>query len=72
MKTDPVCGMDVKEDTQYDTLHGGRKMYFCSQCRRSSSKTLGSTLPAKASRKVPRKAARKLLKSSAYCPCNKS
>ncbi|MGA2192438.1 MAG: YHS domain-containing protein [Nitrospirota bacterium] len=31
MKTDPVCGMDVKEDTQYNTLHGGKKMYFCSR-----------------------------------------
>jgi P-type Cu+ transporter len=31
MKTDPVCGMDVKEDAQYNTLHGGTKMYFCSR-----------------------------------------
>ncbi len=31
MKTDPVCGMDVKEDSQYNTLHGGKKMYFCSR-----------------------------------------
>ncbi|MHB8173773.1 MAG: YHS domain-containing protein [Nitrospirota bacterium] len=31
MKNDPVCGMDVKEDTQYNTLHGGKKMFFCSR-----------------------------------------
>ena len=31
MKTDPVFGMDVKEDSQYNTLHGVKKMYFCSR-----------------------------------------
>ena len=31
MKKDIVCGMDVKEDTPYTTLHGGRKMFFCSR-----------------------------------------
>lgn len=30
MKQDMVCGMDVGEDTRFTTLHGGRKMYFCS------------------------------------------
>ena len=30
MKKDIVCGMDVKEDTDFTTLHGGRKVYFCS------------------------------------------
>lgn len=30
MKTDPVCGMEVKDDTEYSTLHGVRKMFFCS------------------------------------------
>ena len=30
MKKDIVCGMDVKEDTKYTTLHGVRKLYFCS------------------------------------------
>ena len=30
MKKDIVCGMDVKDDTEYTTLHGGKKMYFCS------------------------------------------
>ena len=29
MKKDVVCGMDVKEDSKYTTLHGVRKMYFC-------------------------------------------
>lgn len=28
MKTDPVCGMDVKEDTQYDTLHGEKDVFL--------------------------------------------
>ena len=31
MKKDIVCGMDVKEDTPYTTLHGGKKMFFCSR-----------------------------------------
>lgn len=30
MKQDMVCGMEVAEDTNFTTLHGGRKMYFCS------------------------------------------
>lgn len=30
MKKDIVCGMEVKEDAKHTTLHGGRKMYFCS------------------------------------------
>ncbi len=30
MKQDAVCGMDVGEDTKFTTLHGGRKMFFCS------------------------------------------
>jgi YHS domain-containing protein len=30
MKKDTVCGMDVGDDTKFTTLHGGRKMYFCS------------------------------------------
>ena len=30
MKKDLVCGMDVKDDTKFTTLHGGRKMFFCS------------------------------------------
>ena len=30
MKQDAVCGMDVADDTKFTTLHGGRKMYFCS------------------------------------------
>ncbi len=30
MKKDIVCGMDVKDDTEFTTLHGGKKMYFCS------------------------------------------
>ena len=30
MKKDAVCGMDVGEDTKFTTLHGGRKMFFCS------------------------------------------
>ena len=30
MKKDIVCGMDVKDDTEYTTLHGVKKMYFCS------------------------------------------
>ncbi len=34
MKKDIVCGMDVKENTEYTTLHGVRKYYFCSsECR---------------------------------------
>jgi Cu+-exporting ATPase len=34
MKKDPVCGMDVSGKTGYTTLHGGRKLYFCSsECR---------------------------------------
>jgi len=34
MKKDVVCGMDVKDDTKYTTLHGGRKLFFCSNgCR---------------------------------------
>ena len=30
MKKDIVCGMDVKEDVPFTTLHGGKKMFFCS------------------------------------------
>jgi len=30
MKKDIVCGMDVKDDTEHTTLHGGKKMFFCS------------------------------------------
>ncbi len=30
MKQDIVCGMDVGDDTKFTTLHGGRKMFFCS------------------------------------------
>lgn len=30
MKKDMVCGMEVKDNTEHTTLHGGRKMYFCS------------------------------------------
>jgi len=34
MKKDLVCGMEVSEKTDYTTLHGVRKMYFCSsECR---------------------------------------
>ena len=34
MKKDIVCGMDVKDDTKFTTLHGGRKLFFCSNdCR---------------------------------------
>jgi YHS domain-containing protein len=34
MKRDMVCNMDVKDDTSFTTLHGGRKMFFCSnECR---------------------------------------
>jgi len=36
MKKDIVCGMDVKDDTKYTTLHGGRKLFFCSNdCRKN-------------------------------------
>ncbi|HEY3347990.1 MAG TPA: YHS domain-containing protein [Nitrospirota bacterium] len=31
MKKDIVCGMDVSETTDFTTLHGGKKMYFCSK-----------------------------------------
>ncbi len=30
MKKDTVCGLEVGEDTKFTTLHGGRKMFFCS------------------------------------------
>lgn len=30
MKTDPVCGMEVRDETEYTTLHEARKMFFCS------------------------------------------
>ena len=42
MKTDPVCGMEVKEDTPYNTLHGGKKMFFCSHdCQQKFIKSPG-------------------------------
>jgi YHS domain-containing protein len=30
MKKDLVCGMDVKDDSKFTTLHGAKKMFFCS------------------------------------------
>lgn len=34
MKKDPVCGMEVSEKTEFTTLHGAWKLYFCSnECR---------------------------------------
>jgi len=30
MKKDIVCGMDVKDDSKFTTLHGVKKMFFCS------------------------------------------
>lgn len=35
-RIDPVCGMEVPDSTSYTTLHGGRKLFFCSsECRKS-------------------------------------
>ncbi len=31
MKTDPVCGMDVADDTRYHTNHNEQMFYFCSE-----------------------------------------
>lgn len=34
MKTDPVCGMDVSETSEYYTEYTGKTYYFCSEsCR---------------------------------------
>jgi len=30
MNTDPVCGMDVAENTHHHAVHAGKKYYFCS------------------------------------------
>lgn len=35
MTTDPVCGMEVDEKTQFKSAFAGRKYYFCSEeCRK--------------------------------------
>ncbi len=31
MKTDPVCGMEVAEETKYQMDHGGKNYHFCSE-----------------------------------------
>lgn len=31
VKIDPVCGMEVNEDTPYRTIYKGRVYYFCSR-----------------------------------------
>ncbi|WP_069806778.1 YHS domain-containing protein [Vulcanisaeta thermophila] len=31
VKVDPVCGMEVSEDTPYKTLYRGKIYYFCSR-----------------------------------------
>jgi len=31
MTTDPVCGMRVGEDSEYNTEYAGKKRYFCSE-----------------------------------------
>jgi YHS domain-containing protein len=48
MKQDTVCGMDVGEDTKFTTLHGGRKMFFCSHdCQSKFIKNPDQFLKAK-------------------------
>ena len=60
MKTDPVCGMDVKEDTNYDTLHGGRKMYFCSRdCQQTFIKNPGQYLTGQSKQEGTEKGGKK-------------
>ena len=31
VKVDPVCGMEVNEDTPYKSLYKGKVYYFCSR-----------------------------------------
>ncbi len=31
MKTDPVCGMHVSEDSEFSTEYAGKRHYFCSE-----------------------------------------
>ncbi|VAX10937.1 Lead, cadmium, zinc and mercury transporting ATPase; Copper-translocating P-type ATPase [hydrothermal vent metagenome] len=31
MKTDPVCGMEVTEETEYHAVHSGKTYHFCSE-----------------------------------------
>lgn len=31
MKTDPVCGMDVAEDSKYQYEHAEQRYHFCSE-----------------------------------------
>ncbi len=62
MQKDIVCGMDVKEDTEYTTLHGAKKMFFCSHdCRQSfinePDKYLGQGAETAQKKQKPRKAA---------------
>ncbi len=59
MKKDLVCGMDVKEDTKYTTLHGGKKMFFCShECQQEFIHGPDKFLKQEAEQKPkPRKAA---------------
>lgn|GEM_PF-1676102 len=40
-RQDPVCGMDVNEDTPYQATHEEERYYFCSaDCKQAFEKTL--------------------------------
>jgi Cu+-exporting ATPase len=40
MVTDPVCGMDVKEDSPFVTTYDGNTYYLCSEgCKSSFEKS---------------------------------
>ena len=39
---DPICGMDVKEDSRHRGSHKGKAYYFCSeQCKKTFDKDPG-------------------------------
>ncbi|AHC51217.1 hypothetical protein SUSAZ_03980 [Sulfolobus acidocaldarius SUSAZ] len=39
MQIDPVCGMEVKENSQYKSMYKGKIYYFCSpQCKKAFDK----------------------------------
>lgn len=45
MAKDPVCGMNVKEDSSIKTIYGGKEYYFCSSgCKVEFEKNPGKYL----------------------------